>query len=78
MILLLLEYHRTVTLLTIDSSNRNIVINWLVKPLLIWVYSTERGYDTPSVPVITPSPGIRYDLAQLYQRIPYLNVPGTT
>ena len=28
--------------------------------------------------VSTPSPGIiRYDLAQLYQTIPYLNVPGT-
>ena len=44
-------YHRTVTSLPIDSSNRNIVINWLVKPLLVWVYSTVRGYDTPSVPV---------------------------
>ena len=45
-------YNRNVTSLPIDSSNRNIVINWLVKPLLIWVYSTVRGYDTPSsVPV---------------------------
>ena len=44
-------YHRTVTSFPIDSSNRNIVINWLVKTLLIWVYSTVRGYDTPSVPV---------------------------
>ena len=44
-------YHRTVTSLPIDSSNRNIVINWLVKPLLVWVYSTVRGYDSPSVPV---------------------------
>ena len=24
-----------------------------------------------------PTPGIPYDLAQLYQLIPYLNVPGT-
>ena len=36
-------YHRTVTSLPMDSSNRNIVINWLVKPLFIWVYSTARG-----------------------------------
>ena len=25
----------------------------------------------------TPSPSIRYDLAQIYQNVPYLNVPGT-
>ena len=42
-------YHRAVTSLPIDSSNRNLAINWFVKSLLTWVYSTVRGYDTQSV-----------------------------
>ena len=61
-------YNRTVTSIPIDSSNLNIVINWLVKPLVIWVYLTVRGY---TISTSTPSPGIRYDLAQLYQKIQY-------
>ena len=63
-----------------DSSNRNYVINWLVTQLLMSLFEQEDMiYDnTPSTIQLTPSPGmIRYDLAQLHQRIPYLNVPGT-
>ena len=67
-------YPRTVTSLPIDSSNRNLVINWCVKQLLIpWYGSIRLQEDTVHH---TPSPGIRYDSAQIYRRVLYLNVPG--